>query len=324
MVLFSILNWIMPIYILHYCYTNNDRLFIDLYFNLTFFPTAILVSITAVSTLIVHALGKQSWLTRRKEELLKKIYDKKDTVTKDMLRKLFHILYFIAIFVALRLTIISATKQGFFNDPNYTVEANILGITSDIVMPPWNWYGRVGLFQLVMAYALLITTYVISWIDMVRKSDFFYMPIKHTMMSLMRPKELCVTCSSVEMTMGFAIAALFLPPLPMMAISYIIVFSDTFASQFGMRIGRTKFPWNKAKSLQGTIAGFIVSFGAVLFVGPIWGIVCVFIFVLVDLFTEQPIPLSDNLLYAILGLLFFNFMAFLGIHYSYSPWILGL
>jgi dolichol kinase len=241
-----------------------------------------------------------------------------------MLRKLFHILYFMAIFIALRLTIIAATNIGFFNDPNYTLEANILGITSDILMPPWKWYGRVGLFQLVMAYALLITTYVISWIDMVRKSDFFYMPIKHTMMSLMRPKELCITCSSVEMTMGFAIAALFLPPLPMMAISFIIVFSDTFASQFGMRLGKTKLPWNKAKSVQGTLAGFVVSFGAIMFVGPIWGLVCVFIFVVVDLFTEEPIPLSDNLLYAILGLIFFNFLAFLGVPYTYSPWILGV
>ena len=323
MAFFSLITWMMPIYILHFCYTTNDLQYIVLYFNLVFYPYMILVFLTLFSTFLVHLFRKKQWLTDRKEYLINKIHAKKDSVFRDALRKLFHILFFIALFVALRLTIISAELQGFFNNPDYTIEGNILGISPEIIMPPWKWYGNVGFFQLVMSYALLITTFVISWLDMLRKSRTFYMPITHTMLSLLRPKELESTCSSIDMTLGFTIASFFLPPLPMMAISYIIVFSDTFASQIGMRFGKTKLPWNKAKSVQGTFAGFIVSFGSMLFVGPIWGLVCVFIFVFVDVITEYPIPLSDNLLYAILGLVLFYFLAFLGVPYTYQPWLFG-
>lgn len=328
MLIISIFVWIMPIYIIWFSY-HYDDLFLQLYFNLAFYPTVILGFITGISTAIVHLFRKSDWLIHRKRLLTEKIYQKKDSVFRDMLRKAFHMLFFVAIFVALRLTIMDATNRGYFEyheyyGTDYTLEKNILGIVPEILVLPWDWYGKVGTFQVVMAYALLITAYVISWIDMIRRTDVLYMPIKHTMLRFLREKELDNTCSSVEMTMGLTLACLFLPPLPMLAISYIIVMSDTFASQVGMRLGKNKIPWNGKKSVQGTLAGLLVSFGTIIFVGPIWGFIAAFIFVFVDVITEEPIPLSDNLMYAIFGLGFYYFLAFLGVPYTYFGIIFGL
>jgi phytol kinase len=74
----------------------------------------------------------------------------------------------------------------------------------------------------------------------------------------------------------------------------ILTLGDGSASLFGKKFGKTPFPFNKAKNLEGSILGFILAFlGATLFVDPIRALISAAAGMLVECL---PTPINDNLI----------------------------
>jgi len=95
----------------------------------------------------------------------------------------------------------------------------------------------------------------------------------------------------------FAIAimvSLILFPTPINYASIaILALGDGFATLFGKKFGRTTFPFNKGKQVEGSIFGFIfASIGALAFVNPTQALIASAVGMLVE---SLPTPVSDNL-----------------------------
>ena len=93
--------------------------------------------------------------------------------------------------------------------------------------------------------------------------------------------------------LGIGLSLLLFPtPLNYASIA-IVSLGDSAASIFGKLLGKTPIPFNKGKSLEGSIAGFFFAFfGALVFISPPQALVGA----TVGMFLEcLPLPLNDNL-----------------------------
>jgi phosphoserine phosphatase len=74
----------------------------------------------------------------------------------------------------------------------------------------------------------------------------------------------------------------------------ILTLGDGSATLFGRKLGRTRFPFNKAKNLEGSLFGFIFAFlGASLFVDPLRAFIGAATGMLMECL---PTPVNDNLI----------------------------
>jgi dolichol kinase len=96
----------------------------------------------------------------------------------------------------------------------------------------------------------------------------------------------------ITFTLGIVFSLLFFP----MNIAYVsiavLTLGDGFANIFGKIFGKNYIFYNKNKTLEGTLGGFVFAFfGAILFVNPIYAFIAVF----VGLFIESlPLPFGEN------------------------------
>jgi len=92
---------------------------------------------------------------------------------------------------------------------------------------------------------------------------------------------------------GIMLSLIIFPPQFGHASIAILTLGDGAASLFGKKFGKTRYPFNKAKNLEGSFFGFIFAFlGAVFFVDPIRA----FIAAMAGMLAEcLPIPVNDNL-----------------------------
>jgi len=92
---------------------------------------------------------------------------------------------------------------------------------------------------------------------------------------------------------GIMLSLIIFPPHFGYASIAILTLGDGAASLLGKKFGKTRYPFNKAKNLEGSFFGFIFAFsGAVFFVDPIRA----FIAAVAGMLAEcLPIPVNDNL-----------------------------
>lgn len=97
----------------------------------------------------------------------------------------------------------------------------------------------------------------------------------------------------IAFTLGLMISLLFFPPSIAYTSIAVLTLGDGFASIFGRLFGKTVFPFNRNKTLEGTICGFVCAFlGSLLFVSPLMTLIAVS----VGMFVESlPLPIDDNL-----------------------------
>lgn len=85
---------------------------------------------------------------------------------------------------------------------------------------------------------------------------------------------------------------IFQPPIGYASIA-ILTLGDGFAALFGGKFGRTRFPFNKTKCVEGSFFGFLLAFlGASFFVDPTRAFAGAMIGMLIECL---PLPISDNL-----------------------------
>lgn len=94
--------------------------------------------------------------------------------------------------------------------------------------------------------------------------------------------------------LGIALSLLIFPTRIGYAAIAVLTLGDSSASILGKRFGRIKIPFNRGKSIEGSIIGLVIAFlGALLFVDPITAIVGAAAGILIE---ALPLPLDDNLL----------------------------
>ena len=94
--------------------------------------------------------------------------------------------------------------------------------------------------------------------------------------------------------MGIALSLLMFPTRIGYAAIAVLTLGDSSASIFGKRFGKRKIPFNRGKSVEGSIIGLFFAFlGALLFVDPITAGIGAAAGILIE---ALPLPLDDNLL----------------------------
>ena len=104
-------------------------------------------------------------------------------------------------------------------------------------------------------------------------------------------------CTYLYFGIGQMFAAFLCPPMVFFAILGMSSIGDLMTSQIGIRYGKHHISWNSKKTYEGTLAGTITSFLiSIIFIGPFYGMILAITFMIIDLITNNPINLSDNLL----------------------------
>lgn len=109
------------------------------------------------------------------------------------------------------------------------------------------------------------------------------------------PTELyLIVLAPVYFALGILLTLILFPAPENYAAIAIFALGDSSASIFGAAFSRTLLPFNKDKSLEGSVAGFFFAFiGGCLFVSPLIAVVAA----AVSMFVEYlPLPINDNLL----------------------------
>lgn len=99
--------------------------------------------------------------------------------------------------------------------------------------------------------------------------------------------------SPIFFAWGVSLPLLVFPkPIGYAAIA-VLTLGDGGASVFGRRFGRTRIPFNKSKTLEGTVIGFFFAFiGALMFVDPLKSLIAASVGIIVE---SAPSPINDNI-----------------------------
>ncbi|NVM54777.1 MAG: hypothetical protein HWN66_13830 [Candidatus Helarchaeota archaeon] len=231
---------------------------------------------------------------RRKGDVQEKKLDLADreNVHHEFYRKIYHIILFFGIIAFL--TIIWAIMVRL-NEKGYDLQelidvywGSLDGLGMHVLRTPD--YGQAILLDL---YIIMTTVFVMN--EGARIGNWFYFPLQKLASLGIREKEKETVASYVYFTIGMIFASTFLYPIPLFSIIGILCFADTAASLFGRKYGKHRLQFNKTKSWEGSLAGFLVCLlVTVLFVGPIWGLVASIVFFVIDGITPV-LSLSDNI-----------------------------
>jgi len=101
------------------------------------------------------------------------------------------------------------------------------------------------------------------------------------------------TATPIYLALGVILSLLLFPTPINYASIAIVCLGDSAASIFGKLFGKTTIPFNKGKSLEGFLAGFVFAFlSAAIFLHPLQA----FVGAILGMFVESlPLPVNDNL-----------------------------
>ncbi len=244
---------------------------------------------------------------------------KQSKIARDLGRKLCHFTFLVIIYYAgyftARLTVETLPHLA------YDINRTIWGITPEFRVDPANWYWEMPTMQTIQVLVFFVS-HVIAWyVDLLRGSKKFWFIGRNTVIRFLKEKEINDIGSYSPFLTGITATAFILPPFPVFAIAWVMIVADTMASQIGMRWGTHRFSWN-GKSWEGTIAGVVGALGVIIFVGPLWAIITAAVYLIIDLITEKPIPITDNLAFPLFLTIIYLVLGESGILYSVLPSLL--
>jgi len=113
----------------------------------------------------------------------------------------------------------------------------------------------------------------------------------------------------VTFALGIVFALLLFPPPIAYASIAVLTLGDGVACVFGVIFGKTPLFYNRNKTVEGFICGFVFAFlGSILFVNPVNALIAVGVGMTVE---SIPFPIEDNLLIPLssgMALMFFSFL----------------
>jgi HAD superfamily phosphoserine phosphatase-like hydrolase len=97
----------------------------------------------------------------------------------------------------------------------------------------------------------------------------------------------------IYLALGIAVTLLTIPPPVSYASIAILTLGDASASIFGRAFGNHRYFFNKAKTVEGSICGLLLSFlGAALFTHPVQAVIGAAVGMIIEVI---PLPVNDNL-----------------------------
>ncbi|MEE9379426.1 MAG: hypothetical protein V3V33_15480 [Candidatus Lokiarchaeia archaeon] len=260
------------------------------------------VGILIIICTCVFYLGKQVF-KKDISTLKKKLIEKSvswSKAKKDILRKLNHVLIFICFlivwYIGLSLVnLYTGTSVGMIPENNNmfllysTVISDPNSITDVLLSLGWFYYLLFFIFYILCLFMLAN--------EFTRKSRFLSFPFNLFSKVYLSKEEQEKYGTYLYFAIGQMFAAFICPPMVYIAILGISSISDLMTSQIGIRLGKKHIAWNQVKTWEGTIAGMITTFVmSFFFVGLFWSIIFSIIFFEIDMLTNKPINVSDNLL----------------------------
>ncbi len=238
-------------------------------------------------------------------------------ITIDNQRKTWHIIVFIILLASVFIGFITilTVSQISKNSPEYLQVVDIYWGSNnglnylEIVFIQHS----IPLGQTILILVMFGVVITLLLIEITRLSNFFFSIFHKETNKTLLYKELDTFASYSHFAVGYFACAIILPPMLFLAALSLVAFADPAASIIGIRFGKKKYHWNE-KSLEGTLAGSIITLIAMLpFVGVIYSLIGVVVFISIDLFTPKPIKISDNLLFSIIIIFVFAILSLLNI-----------
>lgn len=138
----------------------------------------------------------------------------------------------------------------------------------------------------------LIFSYIFS--ESLRMDGLFIFPVERIVQYFGRREELHLfVVNPLYLAIGILLPLLlFVPPISFVAVT-VLAFGDSISTIVGVKLGRHHIPYNKTKSLEGSISGFIVaSIMSSLFISPLFAIIAALSGMIIE---SLPIPVNDNI-----------------------------
>jgi phosphoserine phosphatase len=161
--------------------------------------------------------------------------------------------------------------------------------------------------NIVSLLIVLVTLlYIASEFGRIRGIDFpFFSAI--TRRAAIKPELHEFASSPIFFATGITLSLLLFPTPINYASVAVLTLGDGFARIFGRTMGRTAFPLNKGKMLEGSVFGFLFAFlGAMAFVDPVKALAAAITGMVVE---SLPLPVNDNLTIPIITGLALTLMA---------------
>ncbi|MHA1253408.1 MAG: hypothetical protein ACTSRP_25760 [Candidatus Helarchaeota archaeon] len=216
----------------------------------------------------------------------------------EFFRKSFHFLIFGGIIAFLFITV-SILNYLYIETNDSTIYALLTNFWGTNPRKPLNNYSTTS--EIVPSSIFLLAFFLVSCILVVmneaaRLIDKFDFPFSKAASLFVRSKETDVFASYLYFIIGMIFSSLFLSVFPILSILATLSFGDSSYALIGKNLGKHKIPFNKIKSIEGSIGGLIITFAcASIFVGFLYGIITAIIFTLIDIITPK-IPMCDNLM----------------------------
>ncbi len=269
-------------------------------------PLVFIGAILIVSTVLLYCfrlLKTNKDFTKLENRMEKKVKEM-SKLRKDIVRKINHVLIFIALVGVWYISYINVkdfteNKDGkpIRIDPDIT---NMLYLYFRIFTKPKSIENV--LFSLQWLYFVLFFFFysfclVMLINELTRKTKYLAFPFNILPILIMSEDEKQSYCTYLYFSIGQMFAAFLCPPMVFFAILGMSSIGDLMTSQIGIRYGKRHISWNPNKTYEGTIAGTITAFIiCVIFIGPFYGMLLAGAFMIFDMITSKPIKLSDNLL----------------------------
>lgn len=247
----------------------------------------ILFSLFAIFNIIQYLLEHRRGASTKTEVNL----SGRENLHHELIRKIFHIILFFGIIGLL----VSAYEILMYLNAQYdfhlilnTYWGSLDGLNMCRLRPFDFGQGIIFMF-----FFLLTTIFTIN--EGARLGKWFYFPLRKVASFGLREKEKETVASYVYFVIGMLFASILLYAVPLFSMIGILCFADSAASLFGRKYGKHKLQFNKTKSWEGSIAGFIVCLIVTFpLVGFIWGLVASLVFFIIDAITPV-LPISDNI-----------------------------
>ncbi len=155
-----------------------------------------------------------------------------------------------------------------------------------------------------IAIIILITASLYTISELTRRIGINFPPFTTlTNMAAMGDEKWGFAMSPLLFALGILLSLTLYPKQIGFAAITILTLGDGTAKIMGKKFGVTHFPYNKAKKLEGTVAGIITStLGCLLFVSPYKAVIVSTICMIIE---SIPLPINDNILIPLIaGLLF--------------------
>ncbi|MHA1271338.1 MAG: hypothetical protein ACTSPY_16210 [Candidatus Helarchaeota archaeon] len=284
-------------------------LFLFIYFKLiAVSPTDVLISII-VSIIFLFFIGYNiavliyNRLRKRKGQIEKGIKEQKNnTISRfnyhEFLRKSFHFLIFggIIAFLFISISVLSYLYENSHDILIYELMTNFWGPNPRDPLNHYEVLTKVAPSSVFLLSFFLVSSIIIVMNEGARLTGWFNFPLSKAASLFLREKEVNTFASYLFFVIGMTFSSLILSTFPILSILATLSFGDSSYALIGKRFGRHKIPFNKIKSIEGSIGGFIITFIATtLFVGYIYGLLATIIFTVIDVITPR-IPMCDNIM----------------------------